>query len=555
MIKASFVELNGRERAQALCDKDTFKELLDPFDGYESPHLEKQGIVPQSDDGVIIARGTISGEESLIISIEGEFQGGGIGEVSGAKIAGSLNQVLIECENNNLIKPIILFDTGGVRLQEANYGLLSIAEIHAMIVALREYVPVTAIIPGKIGAYGGMSIAVGLCNSIIMTQEGRLSLNGPEVIETEAGIEEFDSQDRLLIWKVSGGSHRVNMGYADTLVKDDIAEIRSATSNAINKKSQTVRSEEINRHLEILNAFNPTEKLTSKFSEDLFNQKLSKTPNKETINKCTTGRGVTWFNTLTNQTESISDISTVRVANSNFLGEETLVISIVPDDENSFPRAREGEVGLREGWTIAKHVMNVVELDKDTATKRPIIAVVDVPSQAYGYNEELLGIYQSLAAAVNAYATARLAGHPVISYIPGLAISGAFLAHGMQSNRIIALRDVGVNVHVMSKSSAALITQRTIDDLDKVTKNIPAMAYDINSFEQLGALSALIEDVNADIPSEADKEKIIEELKKSVEEIRASKDTSLETRLTSRIALQSGRKATNEVRKALAKQW
>src|SRR5699024_4281601 len=156
--------------------------------------------------------------------IEGNFQGGGIGEVSGAKISGSLNQVLKECKNNNLIKPIILFDTGGVRLQEANYGLLSIAEIHAMIVALRDYVPVTAIIPGKVGAYGGMSITAGLCDSIIMTQEGRLSLNGPEVIETEAGIAEFDSQDRLLIWKTSGGNHRLNMGYADSVVRDDVEE-------------------------------------------------------------------------------------------------------------------------------------------------------------------------------------------------------------------------------------------------------------------------------------------------------------------------------------------
>src|SRR5699024_6250846 len=143
--------------------------------------------------------------------------------------------------------------------------------------------------------------------------------------------------------------------------------------------------------------------------------------------------------------------------------------------KNPFPRVRKGEMGLREGWTVAKHIMEVIESDKDSQIKRPIIAVVDVPSQAYGYNEELLGIYQSLAASVNAYATARLAGHPIITFIPGFAISGAFLAHGMQSNRLIALRDPGVNVHVMSKSSAALITQRTIDELDEVTKDIPAM--------------------------------------------------------------------------------
>ena len=90
--KASFVECSGRERAQNLLDYDTFKELLGPRDHLESPHLEPQGIVPQSDDGVIIAKGTINEHPAVVISIEGKFQGGGIGEVSGAKIAGILEK-------------------------------------------------------------------------------------------------------------------------------------------------------------------------------------------------------------------------------------------------------------------------------------------------------------------------------------------------------------------------------------------------------------------------------------------------------------------------------
>lgn len=48
----------------------------------------------------------------------------------------------------------MIFDTGGVRLQEANYGLLSISEIATQIVALRKYVPVIGLIPGRVGAFG-----------------------------------------------------------------------------------------------------------------------------------------------------------------------------------------------------------------------------------------------------------------------------------------------------------------------------------------------------------------------------------------------------------------
>lgn len=110
--KSSFVECSGRERAMKLLDNGTYKELLGPFDGLESPHLEPQGIVPQSDDGVIVAKGTINGERAVVISIEGNFQGGGIGEVSGAKIAGSLEMALKDCEAGIKTIPIILFDTG-----------------------------------------------------------------------------------------------------------------------------------------------------------------------------------------------------------------------------------------------------------------------------------------------------------------------------------------------------------------------------------------------------------------------------------------------------------
>ena len=75
------VELNARERAQALLDEGSYRELLGPFERLESPWLLQQGVVPQADDGLIVARGKISGTDSVILAIEGQFQGGGIGEV------------------------------------------------------------------------------------------------------------------------------------------------------------------------------------------------------------------------------------------------------------------------------------------------------------------------------------------------------------------------------------------------------------------------------------------------------------------------------------------
>jgi malonate decarboxylase beta subunit len=226
--RTKFTELSARERSAALLDHSTFRELIGPFERLESPHLETQGVVPACDDGVVVARGNLDGERSLVLAVEGLFQGGGIGEVSGAKIAGALELTLRDAERGEPVRPVLLLETGGIRLQEANLGLLAVAEIHAAVVALREHVPVVGVVAGMVGCFGGMAIAAGLCSHLIMTREGRLGLNGPQVIEQEAGLAELDSDDRRVIWGTIGGEQRTATGVADALVEDDVAAVAGA---------------------------------------------------------------------------------------------------------------------------------------------------------------------------------------------------------------------------------------------------------------------------------------------------------------------------------------
>jgi malonate decarboxylase beta subunit len=227
-----FTELSARERAAALLDPGTFRELIGPFGRLESPHLEPQGVVPACDDGVVVARGDLDGDEVVVLAVEGLFQGGGIGEVSGAKIAGALELALLDAERDHPVRPVLLLESGGIRLQEANLGLLAVAEIHAAIVALRSHVPVVGVVAGMVGCFGGMAIAAGLCSYVVMTREGRLGLNGPQVIEQEAGVAELDSDDRRLVWETIGGEQRVATGMADVLVEDDVATIAGAIRTA-----------------------------------------------------------------------------------------------------------------------------------------------------------------------------------------------------------------------------------------------------------------------------------------------------------------------------------
>ncbi|MHA3054305.1 biotin-independent malonate decarboxylase subunit beta [Acinetobacter sp. ANC 4633] len=222
--RSSFIELSARQRAQSLLDL-RYRELVDPFDRITSPWLPKQNIVPQADDGVVVIKGTIQKQPVVVIAIEGAFQGGSLGEVGGAKIAGALELAIEDNLKGIPTAAVLLLETGGVRLQEANLGLAAIAEIHAAIVELRQYQPVIGIVAGSVGCFGGMSIAAGLCSYLILTQEGRLGLNGPQVIEQEAGVQEYDAKDRPFIWSITGGAQRFASGLVDAFVEDDIEQI------------------------------------------------------------------------------------------------------------------------------------------------------------------------------------------------------------------------------------------------------------------------------------------------------------------------------------------
>ncbi len=554
MMKNSFVELNGRQRAFSLLDENTGREIVGPEFDFISPHLEPQNIVPESDDGVIIAKGKLDGKAAVIISIEGSFQGGGIGEVSGAKIVAALEKALEDNKNGIKEYPVIVLDTGGVRLQEANYGLLSISEIQNVVIAIKEYVPVIGIVPGRVGSFGGMSITSAILSYLITTPKARIALNGPEVIEQEAGVREFDSSDKNLIWDTLGTRQRVETGIADEVVDDDVSAIKDAINNAIEQNKDAHRTDQADFYLSLLDEIDFAQPLNTKQYRDLYSKNKA---TKHVVNEATASqqaktksRGRLWFEKLTGIENAESNYPTVLHAEKD--GKE--YIAIVPDENNRFPRVRKGEVGLQEGFLVAEIVNKIVDEDKDKKEKRPLILVVDVPSQAYGYKEELIGIHISLASAAAAYAKARQAGHPVIAFIPGDAVSGGFLAHGLQSNRIIALADDSITIQAMSKASAARITQRTIAELEEATKHVPAMAYDIHNYEKLGALYKLVQDVS----SWDANENAVEEIKTVIDEaIESTKNqpTDLHFRYETPIAVESGRQATNKMRKTVFEQW
>lgn len=564
IVRDSFIELGARERANALLDPGSFHELLGPFDRLESPWLPLQGIVCQADDGVVIAQGRLGGRSAVVAAIESAFQGGSIGEVAGSKIAAALEMALRSCEQGHIVRPVLLFETGGVRLQEANLGLAVIAEIQSAIVALRRHVPVIGVVAGMVGCFGGMSLAAALCSRLVMTKQARLGMNGPEVIEQEAGIEELDSADRRLVYSLIGGEQRVATGFADVLVDDDIGEIRAAVAAAFDLGVPDAhRSEQVDLYLSRLADVDPAridpaamratwgaDRTAARDRQRARPAAISTSASQSPAAPDKPGRGAVWLDALAGARTTGAP---VRCADAMLGGETVRLISVVADPGNRFARATDNVVGLEQGWHLARCVREAIAADAGATTKRPIVAIVDVKSQAYGRREEMLGIHLACAAAVDAYASARLAGHPVIALIVGPAMSGAFLAHGYQANRIVALDAPGVIVHAMGREAAARVTRRSVDALDELAEKIVPMSYSIGAFARLGLLDGLIQGIDADAPDAAQIASIRATLADAIADARRG-SCDLSHRLQSDSARVT-RAASIAVRERMREQW
>lgn len=262
----------------------------------------------------------------------------------------------------------------------------------------------------------------------------------------------------------------------------------------------------------------------------------------------TISRGEQWLSLLTHNAPRLAGLCpSVQVADGEINAQPARFVTVVPDAQNHYPRAAKGEVGLLEGWTLGKAIGETVAEDADKPLKRAIVAIIDVPSQAYGRREEAFGIHQALAAAAAAYANARLAGHPVTGLIVGKAMSGAFLAHGYQANRLIAFNDAGVMIHAMGKEAAARITQRSVESLEKLAETIPPMAYDIANYHSLGLLESLLDISNPDDPSAADLTLVEQTLSEAVSSAR--RDPALK-RLNA-----ENRRSSAQVREQMRAAW
>lgn len=226
-MKRSFSELSARQRVAHLLDAGSFQEILGPAERVVSPHLALLDVPCAFDDGVVIGSAELYGRSVLVAAQEGEFMGGGVGEVHGAKLVGILRRAL----HTRPAAVLVLAESGGVRLHEANAGLIAVSEVMRAVLDVRAAgIPVLMLIGGANGCFGGMGLIARCADHIVMSDAARMSMSGPEVIESSHGVEEFDARDRALVWRTTGGKHRYLMGDCDRLVEDDVEAFRDAAA-------------------------------------------------------------------------------------------------------------------------------------------------------------------------------------------------------------------------------------------------------------------------------------------------------------------------------------
>ncbi len=241
---SSFFDANARERALGMVDKGTFTEFLNPMDKYCSPHLPVLGTAVEFDDGTVTGVGLIGKHPVFVVSMEGKFIGGAIGEVNGAKMVGTIHlarKVAKQIkekhpEDYDSRRPLVAisFETGGVRLHEANAGLLAHAEVMDAIQDCRHEIPIVAVVGSKVGCFGGMGFVAAATDVIVMSQEGRIGLTGPEVIEQEMGKEEFDASNKALVYRTTGGKQKYIVQDCNYLVEDTIGDFHNVLGEVAN---------------------------------------------------------------------------------------------------------------------------------------------------------------------------------------------------------------------------------------------------------------------------------------------------------------------------------
>jgi len=503
----SYIEATARQRIHAVIDN--FTEMLVPAKQWTSPHLPQLNAAVSFDDGVVIGHGTLGGRRVFAAAQEGGFMGGAVGEVHGAKLVGLMRRAVVE-------KPaavILLAESGGVRLHEANAGLIAVSEVMRAVFAVRAAgIPVIVLIGGSNGCFGGMGIVARCANIVVMSEEARLAMSGPEVIETANGVEEFDSKDRALVWRTTGGKHRYLMGDCQMLVADDTAEFKAAAMQALDALSKNAVVA-----LDMSMLMQEQSMLTQRIAQcgndrepmDIWKKLGITEPENIAMLDAEAFLQLAKLQLKSSPIQEVSTMPGVSVDGGDVRDEYWRTIAdqlfphghhITEHQEFLSGRAQLGDtticvIGTSRhtpiGVEIAlKQAQAVLQTIRDFP-QRPILLMVDTQGQRLRHRDEMLGINSYMAHLGKCIELARQSGHKVIALVYDQALSGGFITSGMMADACYALPQA--TIRVMGLPAMARITKVAEEKLNELAIDNPVFAPGPRNYERMGGIQAIWE--------------------------------------------------------------
>jgi malonate decarboxylase beta subunit len=496
--RTSFREATARRRLAAVLDPGSLSERLGPAARVTSPHLATLGLPVAFDDGVVVAEGTLGGAPVVAAAQEGAFLGGSVGEVHGAKLVG----ILRRARSSGARAVLLLLDSGGVRLQEANAGLVAVSEVMRAVLETRAAgIPVIALVGGAWGCFGGMGIVARCCDAVAMSEEGRLGLSGPDVIETTKGVEELDASDRALVWRTYGGKHRWILGEADLLVEDDAAAFRAAALELAGRPRPLALGplalEQVRLEARLAAAGRCADAAEVWAVAGI--RDSGRLPLLEAAAfRDAAGDGRRFLAGLSGRAPRPGDGEPTRHADPGLDALFPAGHAVHADGGilRGLGRGPEGDVAVLGSLGGAElGVEGVLALSAEVLRTvsdhpgRPLLVLVDSRGQRMSRRDELLGLNGLLGHLAACVELARRSGHRIQALVRGDAVSGGVLSLGFMADEVAAVE--GANPWVMSLPAMARVTKLPIERLEALSRTSPVFAPGLDPFLRLGAIEAV----------------------------------------------------------------
>ncbi|MBR7777958.1 biotin-independent malonate decarboxylase subunit beta [Undibacterium rugosum] len=457
----NFVYATPRERLSGLVDQ--FCELLPPSAHQYSYQLQALGLPVAADDGVVIGSGYLNGQLIYLAAQDGRFMGGSVGEIHGAKMLGLCRLALQE-------RPaalVLLGDSGGVRLQEANAGLLAIAELLRAVLEVRAAgIPVLMLIGGQRGCFGGMGLVAHCANAIVMSPNARLGMSGPEVIASACGRAEYDPADQAQIMATTGAQHRLEQGDVLQLVSGQIEDFRAVLPELIQRYSSGAA-------LTLITCLDEHQLLRQRLQSALLSEQLAATP----------------VTAHTLQDDPLLQVLlNFKAYDWQLRGDAQLVhgeLSIAAKRWTLIALRQHAVIGVELAWQMANLVLAAIQRQPH----RPLLLLIDTAGQRLRRQEEMLGLPRFMAHLAKCLQLARLADIPLLALIYDQALSGAIVATGMMADQCYALE--AAQIHVMAAPAVASITGMSVDRVRTLNGHDPGFAPGVTHYWAMGGIDAI----------------------------------------------------------------